>query len=146
MFMFAVPSFRKCLAVFGAVVLGVHILPADESTKSTVREPALAAAGLRFCDEGIQDEGVVLLQESVQIVARNGEQVADFVEVTPAEAEFGCDAGWAYQPCTDDQLDGDELPFMQRFIKPNRLRTLSIAIVGFGLLTLDTASAVLLAF
>mmetsp|Transcript_117105 Transcript_117105/g.343040 ORF Transcript_117105/g.343040 Transcript_117105/m.343040 type:complete len:151 (-) Transcript_117105:22-474(-) len=104
-----------------------------------------------------------LLQESVQIVAREAElAAASAAETTPSPGakrqfcnEF-CTGEYAQgiekEPSrvenaeastTDDT--GEQFCFFWRFARPYRLRAVGIAVVGFGLLRLDVAPAMLLA-
>mmetsp|Transcript_12928 Transcript_12928/g.40633 ORF Transcript_12928/g.40633 Transcript_12928/m.40633 type:complete len:147 (-) Transcript_12928:80-520(-) len=143
-FFLAVP---RCMAF---LVLGIA-----EALPPTQASTAATASGSRLMADGIG-----LLQESVQIASRSAEAA-----VTPAEgprakdcgcaglgageaAQLGCGAGAdtsAHSGASKQEPEGSQLCFLQRFIKPHRLKTVGIAVIGFGLLTLDSAPAMLLA-
>mmetsp|Transcript_61041 Transcript_61041/g.196671 ORF Transcript_61041/g.196671 Transcript_61041/m.196671 type:complete len:137 (-) Transcript_61041:59-469(-) len=100
-----------------------------------------------------------LFQESVHIIARGVEQARPTVVAAPRmgiqgwpcsgqaplEEEVADAADSAGADSSVEDVKGDQICFLQRFVKPHRLRAVGIAVIGFGLLRLDVASAMLLA-
>eukprot|EP00413_Alexandrium_margalefii_P048163 CAMPEP_0204608504 /NCGR_PEP_ID=MMETSP0661-20131031/60354_1 /ASSEMBLY_ACC=CAM_ASM_000606 /TAXON_ID=109239 /ORGANISM="Alexandrium margalefi, Strain AMGDE01CS-322" /LENGTH=139 /DNA_ID=CAMNT_0051620031 /DNA_START=98 /DNA_END=517 /DNA_ORIENTATION=- len=138
------PSAKKYILAFFVAVFLAHVLFIDDSPPTAASDPA---HGCPQSDSEEQDIGISLLQEGVQVFARgdvtrvNGEEGA----APPLEAAARCAANRAKESETAAP-ELDQAAFLQRFAKPYRLRTVCIAIIGFGLLTLDSSSAVLLAF
>mmetsp|Transcript_48714 Transcript_48714/g.110328 ORF Transcript_48714/g.110328 Transcript_48714/m.110328 type:complete len:152 (-) Transcript_48714:321-776(-) len=107
-----------------------------------------------------------LLQESLQVRAREAELDSDSDDAPPSAAAARrqmcqtCGGEPAVEleselpelveakdsVVMEDMAEEEEgLCFLQRFAKPYRLRAVGIAVVGFGLLRLDAAPAMLLA-
>uniref|UniRef100_A0A7S4UPN2 Major facilitator superfamily (MFS) profile domain-containing protein n=2 Tax=Alexandrium monilatum TaxID=311494 RepID=A0A7S4UPN2_9DINO len=139
--MFASPSIKKYILTFFLVAFLALILFVEDSPPDPASD---IMQGCRRSD--IEDFGISLLQENHHVVARSSGKesgAADIALLEEEEVRMGCVDGLGMQP-EDPTLD--DTAFLPRLAKPYRLRTLGVAIIGFGLLTLDSSSAVLLAF
>mmetsp|Transcript_116900 Transcript_116900/g.342328 ORF Transcript_116900/g.342328 Transcript_116900/m.342328 type:complete len:139 (-) Transcript_116900:116-532(-) len=138
--MIALPSAKKCIGFFFVIVFLAHIL-LEDSSDHPVSDAARDCVRNEFQADGL---GISLLQESAQVVARGAKEEGVGESALPqAGAECDVTRGLHAQP---EDAELDQGAFMERLARPYRLRTVGIAVIGFGLLTLDSSSAVLLAF
>mmetsp|Transcript_37041 Transcript_37041/g.73305 ORF Transcript_37041/g.73305 Transcript_37041/m.73305 type:complete len:163 (-) Transcript_37041:229-717(-) len=162
--MVAAPIARKQLASLWAGVLLVHTLLTNEP------DDMLASCDTKTeNDPGEHVADVVsLLQESIQMASATStssttsatSSISEEAAVStsqPQDQICHCAAKAEGEPpsCRGDGETAGILPtptshrdvtILQWLVKPYRLRTVGIAVAGFGLLTLDIAPAMLLAF